>query len=72
METLRIDIQNEQEKKVLMAFLDSLSYQYTTDNGNYSLTDQQLMNMIERKASFLEGKTSSRTWSEIKKKYEGV
>ncbi len=72
METLKIDIQNEEEKKVLLAFLDSLSYQYRTETDEYILSDEQVQKMIGRKASFLAGKTTSRPWSEIKQKYEGV
>ena len=72
METLKIEVQNDQEKKVLMAFLDSLNYQYRTETGDYTLTDQEVQEMLKRKADFLAGKTTSRPWSEIKKKYEGV
>jgi len=71
METLTIDIQNEQEKKVLLAFLDSLNYQYHTDD-DYQLTDDQEKEMVKRKEDFLAGKTTSRPWSEIRRKYEGV
>ena len=72
METLRIDIQNDQEKKILLAFLDSLSYQYHTENGDYQLTDNEVLEMVQRKSDLLAGKTTSRPWSEIKKRYEGV
>jgi hypothetical protein len=72
METLKIDVQNDQEKKVLLAFLDSLNYQYRTDNDDYILTDEQVQEMLNRKANLLSGKTTSRPWSEIKQKYEGV
>ncbi len=72
METLKIDVQNDQEKKVLLAFLDSLSYHYRTESDDYILTDEQVKKMVERKADFLAGKTTSRSWSEIKQKYEGV
>ena len=72
METLKIDIQNEQEKKVLLAFLDSLSYQYRPDSDDYHLSDDEINKMLERKTNFLAGKTTSRPWSEIKKSYEGV
>ncbi len=70
METLKIDLQNDQEKKVLLAFLDSLSYQYRTENDEYVLTDDEVKEMLKRKADFQAGKTTSRPWSEIKKKYE--
>jgi len=72
METLKIDIQNDQEKKVLLAFLDSLSYQYRTESDNYILTDDQIKKLVDRKADLLAGKTTSRPWNEIKQRYEGV
>jgi hypothetical protein len=72
METLKIDIQDDQEKRVLLAFLDSLSYHYRTESDDYVLTDEQVKEMVKRKTDFLAGKTTSRSWSEIKKKYEGV
>lgn len=72
METLKIDIQNDGEKKVLLAFLDSLNYQYRTDSDDYILSNEEVKEMLKRKADFLSGNTSSRTWSEIKKSYEGV
>ena len=72
METLKIDIQNDQEKKVLLAFLDSLSYQYRTESDDYTLTDDQIKKMVDRKAALLAGKTTSRPWNEIKQRYEGV
>lgn len=72
METLKIDIQSEQEKKVLLAFLDSLNYHYRTDSDDYILTDEQIKKMVDRKADFLAGKTTSRPWNEIKQRYEGV
>ena len=72
METLKIDVQNDQEKKVLIAFLDSLSYHYRSDSDDYILTDEQLQKMVARKADFLAGKITSRPWDEIKKRFEGV
>ncbi len=72
MEILRVDIQNEQEKKVLLAFLDSLNYHYRTDIDDYTLSYEDVQEMLKRKADFLAGKTTSRPWSEIKKRYEGV
>ena len=72
METLKIDVQNDQEKKVLLAFLDSLSYHYRTENDDFVLTDAEIQEMVKRKADFLDGKSTSRPWSEIKKGYRGV
>jgi len=72
METLTIEIQNDQEKKVLIAFLDSLNYNYRNESDDYTLTDSEIQEMIRRKTDFLAGKTTSRPWNEIKKRYEGV
>jgi len=72
METLKIEVQNEQEKKVLLAFLDSLSYHYRSDSDDYVLSDEHIKELVKRKADFLAGKTTSRPWSEIKQRYEGV
>lgn len=72
METLTIDIQTEQEKKVLIAFLNSLNYHYRTEHNDYVLNDEDVAEMLKRKADFLAGKTTARPWSEIKKRYRGV
>jgi len=72
MEVLKIDIQNEQEKKVLLAFLDSLNYQYRGDSDDYVLNDAEMKEMLKRKEDYLAGNTTSKPWSEIKKRYEGV
>lgn len=69
METLKIDLQNEEEKKVLLAFLDSLNYHYRNENDNYSLTDDEVKILVQRKNAFLDGKTTSRPWAEIKQRY---
>jgi hypothetical protein len=65
METLRVDIQNDQEKKVLLAFLDSLNYQYSIDK-DIDVTGAPLKDLDERKADLLSGKTSSLPWDEGK------
>ncbi|MGF7039515.1 hypothetical protein [Mucilaginibacter lappiensis] len=65
METLRVDIQNDQEKKVLLAFLDSLNYQYSIDK-DIDVTTPPLKDLDERKADLLSGKTSSLPWDEGK------
>ncbi|WPV00937.1 addiction module protein [Mucilaginibacter sp. cycad4] len=66
METLRVDIQNEQEKRVLLAFLDSLDYNYRIDNESDAVLEQQAKDLEQRKADFLAGKTTSLPWSETK------
>lgn len=65
METLRIDIQNEQEKKVILAFLDSLNYEYKIEKGDV-VTNEQIKEFDQRKADFLSGRATSLPWSEGK------
>jgi hypothetical protein len=72
METLKIDIQNEQEKKVLLAFLDSLHYQYRAESDDYILNDDDIKEMLKRKDDYLAGNTTAKPWSDIKKRFEGV
>ena len=72
MDTLKIDIQNEQEKTILLAFLDSLHYQYRTETDDYVLNDAEIKEMLKRKDDYLSGKVTTKPWSEIKKRYEGV
>ncbi len=69
---LTIELQSEQEKKVLLAFLDSLHYQYRTETDDYVLNDDEVKEMLKRKDDYLSGKVTTRPWSEIKKRYEGV
>ncbi|HXD93537.1 MAG TPA: hypothetical protein VNX01_10005 [Bacteroidia bacterium] len=49
-----------------------MSYHYRSESDDYILSDEQVKKLIERKADFLTGKTTSRPWTEIKKRYEGV
>jgi hypothetical protein len=72
METLKIDVQTEQEKKVLLAFLDSLNYQYRSESDDYVLNDAEIKEMIRRKEDYFSGKVTTTPWVEIKKRYEGV
>lgn len=72
METLKIDILNEQEKKVLVEFLDSKNYHYRSDTDDYTLSEEEVAIMVKRKNDFLSGKMSARPWSEIKQQYDSV
>lgn len=66
METVKIEIQNEQEKKVLLAFLKSLNYRYILDNDAPIISDEHMQELARRKADLLSGKTSSLPWTETK------
>lgn len=73
METLKIEFANEQEKKVLLAFLDSLGYQYVIDiEDDRVFTDEHAQEIARRQADLLSGRTSSLPWSETRKRPEDV
>jgi hypothetical protein len=70
METIKIDLQNDKEKKVLLAFLDRLNYQYRIDSEEVILSDTEIQEMLSRKAEFLAGNGTARNWNLIKQRYE--
>jgi hypothetical protein len=72
METVTIYIRDDQEKKVLLAFLHRQNYNYKIESDEYFLTDEQVKEMVKRKSDFLAGITTSRPLIEIKEKHEGV
>jgi len=49
-----------------------LEQQYKIQPDNFGLTDDGIKEMVRRKADFLAGKTTSRPWNEIKKRYECI
>jgi hypothetical protein len=65
METLKVDIQDDQQKRVLIAFLDGLKYEYRIE-GVPDIIPEQAANLEQRRADLLSGKTSSLPWSENK------
>jgi putative addiction module component (TIGR02574 family) len=70
--TVVVNLRNSEEEKVLMAFLNSLEYDYQTTADNVVLTEEQQKEILRREKAFAEGKTSARTWDEIKKELENV
>lgn len=64
METLKVEIQNEEEKKVLLAFLDSLNYRYSTRKGKTIANEQEEIEFKKRKRALFEGRTTSLPWNE--------
>lgn len=70
MGTLTVNTYNEQEKKVLIAFLKSLEYDYIEEDTDiYQLTEAQKREIIRRNEAYERGETSARTWSEIKSEF---
>ncbi len=70
--TVVVNLRNGEEEKVLLAFLNSLQYDYQTAPDNITLTSEQEKEIIRRDTALTEGKTSARNWDEIKKTLENV
>jgi uncharacterized protein YaiL (DUF2058 family) len=71
--TISVNTQNEQEEKVLIAFLESLNYDYQTeDEEDVFLTEAQKAEILRRDKELSEGKVTARDWSEIKAEMERV
>ena len=70
--TVVVNLRSEEEEKVLLAFLNSLQYDYQSAPHDVELTDEQAKEIIRREKAFAEGKTTARSWDEIKKDLEDV
>lgn len=70
--TVVVNLKNPEEEKVLLAFLESLNYDYLTTADESELTEQQQQEVLRREKAFSEGKTSARSWDEIKKELTNV
>ena len=69
MTTLLVNINNEQEERVLLAFLDSNKYNYVTGAQPDGIPESQKEEILRRKADFASGKIKSEPWSEVKKSF---
>ncbi len=54
----------EQEEKVLLAFLESLQYDYYIDD-EIVLTEAQQAELLRRHANFRNGKNEARLWDDV-------
>jgi|GEM_PF-1680133 len=70
MKVVKVDLRNDDEKKAIMAFLDRLNYRYAIENDEQLLPEADIQEVIQRKKDFLDGKITSRPWSQIKQSYE--
>jgi hypothetical protein len=68
LERLTVYLQNDEEKRVLIAFLKSLDYKYQVEPD--LLPAAIIQELHNRKADFIAGKTSSRPWNDIKLSYD--
>lgn len=69
MRTLRFKFRNEQEEKVLLAFLNILRYDYRQvgKQESFQLSEEDVKDLLQTKCDSLEGKTTARSWEEIKR-----
>jgi hypothetical protein len=70
--TVIVNLRSPEEEKVLLAFLDSLQYDYQTTPEDITLTTEQEKEIIRRDSAFIEGKTEARNWDDIKKSLGNV
>lgn len=68
MTTLTVDINNEEEEKAVLAFLNKLKLTYRTNDGT-SLFEEQEQEILHREKEFEEGRLKSEPWGEIKKRF---
>lgn len=69
MTTLTVDINNEQEERVLLAFLNSLKYNYKTSQQSEGLTDAQQKEILRREQDFESGKIKAEPWEKVRKRF---
>lgn len=69
--TIVVNTHNKQEEKVLLAFLESLQYDYQADDG-IVLSEEQQEEILRRDKDFAEGRTTARPWDDVLKDLERV
>jgi len=68
MTTLLVNIHDEQQERVLLAFLNSLKYEYSTDSQS-EISDAQQKEILRRERDFKAGKIKTEPWEEVKKRF---
>jgi putative addiction module component (TIGR02574 family) len=68
MTTLTVDMHNEQEERVLLAFLNSLKYDYHTNTSD-ELSEEQKAEILRRHHLYENGKMKTEPWEEVKKRF---
>lgn len=69
MTTLLVNINNEQEERVLLAFLNSLKYNYSTGPQPEELSIFQEEEILRREDDFKLGKIKAEPWEEVRKRF---
>jgi hypothetical protein len=69
MTTLLVNINNEQEERVLLAFLDSHKYNYVAGAQPDEILESQKEEIIKRELEFASGHIKAEPWEEVKKRF---
>jgi hypothetical protein len=69
MTTLLVNINNEQEERVLLAFLDSHKYNYVTGSQPDEILESQKEEILKRELEFASGKIKAEPWEEVRKRF---
>ena len=69
MTTLLVNINDEQEERALLAFLDSHKYNYSTGVQPNDLSDAQKEEILRREQDFISGRIKAEPWSEVRKRF---
>ncbi len=69
MTTLLVNIDDEQDERTLIDFLNSHKYDYTAANQSDVLSDAQKEEILRRERDFKAGKIKSEPWTEVRKRF---
>ncbi len=69
MTTLTVNINNEQEERVLLAFLNSLKYNYKAGSDSDDLSEAQKEEILRRENDFNSGKIKTEPWEDVRKRF---
>ena len=70
--TVTVNLETEEQEKVLIEFLEKMHYDYQSDAMDTGLTDTQKEEILKRDNDFITGKTTARDWNDIKRDLESV
>lgn len=70
--TVTVNLQTEEQEKVLIEFLEKMHFDYQSDQTNFTLTEAQMQEVIKRDNDFINGKTTARDWNDIKRDLKSV
>jgi putative addiction module component (TIGR02574 family) len=72
MTTLLVNVNDEQEEKRLIDFLDSYRYNYSKEVLSDDLSDAQKEEILRRERDFKAGKIKTEPWTEVRKRFLGA